>query len=292
MSSSVGPGFPILFVVALLVMGPLLFAFGITASKRTQSKLSEASGLPGGTLSGIQKWFAEPSERYLASLGNGYIVNFFANQSLNRGFAVLSDRRAYFKGKCYQRVNGKIKTSFEERTVDLKDITGTGYSRSNPLYLLVIGISGLVLFFIATFAAIAASEATQDAAPFSNIALVAAFVFLIVYDVTLPMYILKRQNVFEIAFAGGSIAFGINLYNKSEIDEFQNQLRRAKDAVGSSTLAVSQPQETRNPQPPENNQRFGAADELKKYAELLRQEMITQEEYDEVKRKLLSGEAG
>lgn len=45
------------------------------------------------------------------------------------------------------------------------------------------------------------------------------------------MYILKRTNLFEISFAGGKIAFDIKLYDKSEIDDFQKQIRIAKDSI-------------------------------------------------------------
>ncbi len=183
-----------------------------------------------------------------------------------------------------------MKTSFEERTVDLKDVTGTGYSRSNPLYLLIIGITAFVLFLITLFIAIVAADAAQGFTALANICFVAAVVFLIAYDVALPMYILNRQNVFEISLAGGCIAVGINLYNKSEIDEFQKQLRRAKDAVGPANIPASQSPEVRQPRSSGNDQRFGAADELKKYAELLHQKLITQEEYETAKRKILSGE--
>jgi hypothetical protein len=76
------------------------------------------------------------------------------------------------------------------------------------------------------------------------------------------------------------------LYDKSEIDDFQKQLRRAKDSVVESApvqaAAVQVPQTIT-----EFNSKLGIADELKKYAELLEQKLITQEEYDEVKKNLL-----
>jgi Flp pilus assembly protein TadG len=114
-----------------------------------------------------------------------------------------------------------------------------------------------------------------------------AFLALVTFSISLTSYILKRKNLFEIAFAGGKIAFNSNLYDKSEIDDFQKQLRRAKDSVVESApaqvAATVAPQSTG-----ESKTKLGVADELKKYAELLQQKLITQEEYDEVKMNLLS----
>jgi hypothetical protein len=61
------------------------------------------------------------------------------------GFAVISNKRVYFKGKCYYKEDGKLKKSFEERTADLKDVTGTGYTRVHPTHLLITAIVSLVV---------------------------------------------------------------------------------------------------------------------------------------------------
>jgi hypothetical protein len=139
---------PFVLLLFLLLAAPIYAFIKVTLESRARRsvKLTEDS------LKKFEGIFAEPTERYIASLGNGYIINFLANSSLASGFAVISNKRVYFKGKCYYKEDGKLKKSFEERTVDLKDVTGTGYTRVNPTHLLItalvsllVGIIGIIL---------------------------------------------------------------------------------------------------------------------------------------------------
>ena len=98
-------------------------------------------GFPETSKVKFQHVFVEPSEQYVSSIGNEYITNFLLNNSLSKGFAIVSDKRVYFKGKCYyQNDNGKLKKRFTEQIVDLKDVTGTGYKRVNPTWILILSI--------------------------------------------------------------------------------------------------------------------------------------------------------
>ncbi|WP_080832420.1 SHOCT domain-containing protein [Cohnella massiliensis] len=255
-----------------------LIIVGLTLSKRiSYSALGEVS-IPEKLKVKFEKVFVEPTEQYIASLGNGYIVNFLSGSGLERGFSILSSKRVYFKGQCFYRENSKLKRSFEERIVDLKDITGTGYTRFDPLYLF---ITAVVLFIAAAISLMIKSE------EYNSWRVTFFIITSLVSLVSLISYLLKRRDLFEISFAGGKMAFDVNLYDKSEIDEFQKQLRRAKDIVVESApihkAIDSSPikQETVNPSP------IGFADELKKYAELLQQKLITEEEFAEVKKRLL-----
>lgn len=67
-----------------------------------------------------------PKEQFVCALGNGYIQNYLAGGFVGKGFAVVSDKRVYFNGKTYEVHNSRLKATSESRTVDLKDVTGTG----------------------------------------------------------------------------------------------------------------------------------------------------------------------
>lgn len=75
----------------------------------------------------FSEYFVSKEEKYISSLGNGYIMNFFANGSLKRGFAVISDKRVYFRGSCFSGQGKTLRKTDEERTVDIKDVTGSGF---------------------------------------------------------------------------------------------------------------------------------------------------------------------
>lgn len=75
----------------------------------------------------FSEYFVSKNEKYISSLGNGYIMNFFTNGSLKRGFAIVSDKRVYFRGSCFSGQGKTLKKTDEERTVDIKDVTGSGF---------------------------------------------------------------------------------------------------------------------------------------------------------------------
>ena len=93
--------------------------------------------------------FASPAEKFICVLGNSYTENFLANGTLSTGFAVLSDKRVYFKGVCFSRDGGGgwAKTQ-EERIVDIKDVTGTGFIHGKSLSLLLCAIFFSILPFV------------------------------------------------------------------------------------------------------------------------------------------------
>lgn len=219
--------------------------------------------------------FAEQSEKYVTSIGNGYIINFLNTGGVRSGFSVISDKRVYFKGKCYYKEHGKLKRAFEERTVDLTDVTGTGYYRVNPINLLITAAVSLVVGIAMTF--IKSSDERL---------LVVFFLLLATSYITFILYFLQRENLFEIAFAGGSIGFSTYLYDKSEIDDFQKLLRVAKDNASKSNME-REPKHSVNVNNAANPQ-YGVAEEIKKYGDLLEKELITQEEFQQMKKDLLT----
>ncbi|WP_213468944.1 SHOCT domain-containing protein [Paenibacillus dendritiformis] len=279
--SSSAPQLIITFFLLVIIVPPLIAFFKVSV----EGKLGRGAILSDEVMKKFREVFAEPTERYIASIGNGYIINFLSGGSLASGFSVISNKRVYFKGKCYYKEAGKLKKSFEERMVDLKDVTGTGYTRVNPTSLLITSLSSLVLTII--LIGVLSSLGSSDQATVMNILTIVLIASVLSFSITLTAYILKRKNLFEISFAGGMIAFNINLYDKAEIDDFQKQLRRAKDHV--VELAPSQVAAAAAPQAPtETISKLGIADEIKKYSELLQQKLITQEEFDEAKKNLLS----
>lgn len=91
------------------------------------SKSIEEHDFSDQELKKFSEYFVSKNEKYISSLGNGYIMNFFANGSLKRGFAIVSDKRVYFRGSCFSGQGKTLKKTDEERTVDIKDVTGSGF---------------------------------------------------------------------------------------------------------------------------------------------------------------------
>lgn len=166
----------------------------------------------------ISELFVNPDEVQKAVIGSGYLANMLRTGSIGKGFGILTDRRFYFRGKCYYKAGKQFIKKEEERTVDLQDITSSGYIYTRHILLAVIAILGL--FMLIPFIA---SLSYNDSA-------VGALVFGIPFDVALWLvYILYKRAIYEVSYAGGSIAIKASSYGIKEIKVFDKQLRLAKD---------------------------------------------------------------
>lgn len=214
-------------------------------------------------MSDLRSMFVDSSEQEVATLGGNYLQNFLAGGVLNKGFCTVSNKRVYFKGKCYTKSGSHYKSTKEERTVDLKDITGTGFSKTKSFtafVLMLISIAWAMFVFCVAFSYFELFQAVIAFSPFI---------------VMLGLYIFYNIRIFEISFAGGKIAFKASNYNEQEMQEFQKSLRRAKDNYTPvAQVVTAQPSAS-------------VADELKKYKDLLDSGVISQEEFDSMKAKLL-----
>lgn len=344
----------------------------------------------------LSESFVSQDEKYIASLGNGYIMNYLANKSVKKGFAFITDKRVYFKGSCLSGTGKKLVKTNEERTVDVKNITGSGFTYHRQWGILIalffsilVSIAGAIggvwlsheAVYIQTYSFgdySIRSEEERDAwealldiwdeleweeewygeyiAYFNDkeyctidsdeitlrhndfdlycrdvgrgyslddtvdafeemiedeieywdkdlsiqiklseiletiiIALVdilsvgLGISLVIVCCIGIKNYLLKRKTLFRIEYAGGCIAFNVSFYAKAEIDDFQKQLRRAKDMAEDNNNVKVIPTEASV----EPVTQSSIADDLRKYAELLKEGLITQEEYDAMKKKVL-----
>ncbi len=169
--------------------------------------------------------FMSPNEKLVATLGNNYIQNYLHNGSVRNGFAVVSDKRAYFYGTSYTisyngRGNPNANKMSRSQVVDLKEVTGSGFIRMvNIGYailawaLVIISIFGIMLLY----------DIEEGLAVIWGLAALSALLFLIYkyYD--------NKLSLISIQYAGGEIAFDIRWFSGQEINNFHQQLRLAKD---------------------------------------------------------------
>lgn len=204
----------------------------------------------------LSKYFANPEEKYISSLGNGYIMNFLTSKSARKGFAFLINKRVYFIGSCLSGTGKNLVKTDEERTVDVKNITGSGFvywrywgrliALLGALIALVVGelwfaedilnLSNVlwdILYFLKSLPYISYYEQV-DLRWLKEFILILLSVclsvpFMVILCIGIKNYLLKRKTLFRIEYAGGCIAFDVSFYAKAEIEDFQRQLRRVKD---------------------------------------------------------------
>ena len=244
----------------------------------------------------LSQSFASRDEKYIASLGNGYIMNYLTKGSMSKGFAFITNRRVYFKGSCLSGTGKKLVKTNEERTVDVKNITGSGFIYQQYLGMLIAlfisllaslagAVWGVLLsFFLGGSVSIGPDGPVESRGNilFVPIAIL-GIALVIACCIGIKNYLLKRKTLFRIEYAGGCIAFDVSFYAKAEIDDFQKQLRRVKDFAEETATIKTVAMETPTQVPAQN----GTPDDLRKYADLLKDGLISQEEYDAMKKKIL-----
>lgn len=222
-------------------------------------------------MNNMSNLFVDANEKEISTLGSNYLRNFLSTGSLENGFCTVTDKRVYFRGKCYTKSGNNYKSTKEEKTVDLKDVTGTGFTFIKHFWLMILAILCTIWAVIFSFIIVASLPRLND------FEILPSFLYLIFLAI-LPtivlwgLYLFLKVKVFEISFAGGKIAFKASSYNENEVNNFQRALRQAKDNYKEAPNTVSN---------------SSGADELKKYKELLDSGVISQEDFDTAKKKIL-----
>lgn len=166
----------------------------------------------------VKEMFVNPDEEQRAVIGGGYLANMIHTGTIRKGFGVLTNRRFYFKGKCFYKAGKHFMKTDEERTVDLQDITSSGFVYVRMFLWNVIAVLSMVaIALLCVF-----SEVRDDDIPYIVFAGLIDFVFWLIY-------ISYKRVIYEISFAGGSIAIEASSYGMKQIKAFDKQLRLAKD---------------------------------------------------------------
>ena len=215
--------------------------------------------------------FVDANEKEISTLGSNYLRNFLSTGSLENGFCTVTDKRVYFRGKCYTKSGNNYKSTKEEKTVDLKDVTGTGFTFIKRFWLMILAILCTIWAVVLTFSLVASLPELNESEGWSSILLV-IFVAILPTIVLWGLYWFLKVKVFEISFAGGKIAFKASSYNENEVNNFQRALRQAKDNYKEAPNTVSN---------------SSGADELKKYKDLLDSGVISKADFDIAKKKIL-----
>ncbi len=209
--------------------------------------------------------FASPDEQLVAILGNTAAQNFFSRGVVGNGFIVLSDRRVYFRGRCLRREGKRFIYMREDRTVDVENVTGTGFVHFNHVWMKILGIIFAALgglFLCSCIVAIGVLQPLLLALLFGG----AGMFFLLRYKAT-------KMSVFEIAFAGGGFGLDVRMLDADESAKFQKAIKLAGDSIKRKEkmygLGTS------------------AATELSHLAELVEKGLISREEFEAQKAKLL-----
>lgn len=217
----------------------------------------------------INALFASPEEHLVAILGNNMAQKFFATGVIEEGFAVLSDRRLYFKGTCLLRRGRRFSKIHEERTVDVVNVTGTGFVHIDPSLLEWIAWLCWAIGSMLVLAGGVNSLYNKYWDALLLIGLGLGFFGLILHLI----YKVKKRTIFEVAFAGGGIGLDASWIDMQEAEFFQKNIKLVGDNLKSQERMYGKA--------------TSSAAELERFAVLLEKGLITREEFEKQKHELL-----
>lgn len=227
----------------------------------------------------LNKFLFDESEEIISVLGNNTAQTFISTGVLGNGFAVLSNKRVYFKGNCLIRKGKGVYTKSEEKAVDIGDITGTGFVHNKALWARVL----YIVFFSFTIAFLI--EMLVLGLSFGIYAFLGGLFWVVICGGLhiLFKFLYKSYNysAFEITYAGGGIAFDMHWITDEESKEFQRSLNLLKDKIKEEK---SEKKESFQSYPKGED----IPDQLMKFKNLLEQGVITQEEFEKKKKQLLN----
>lgn len=235
----------------------------------------------------ISQLFMSQNERLVAVLGKDYSEKYLEKGKCPEAFAIISDKRLYSFGRSYDigtNLFGKktVRENKQSKTIDLKDITGTWEGSYRPICWLMVGIIHLILIIagIITGMSLAVEQDALTAA-YTVFGLIPVLLFfMIIYII---IHIVSKIRVLAVQYNGSEMGFDMAYFTTEEIDDFQRNLRIAKDKVIESNRNTEQTVSPMMQGIPHN----GKADELVKMADLLSKGLISQEEFDKMKKELI-----
>lgn len=168
----------------------------------------------------IREMFVDPKEEQRAVIGGGYLNNLLQTGIFSKGFGVLTDRRLYYRGKCFHKVGGNYVKTDEDCIVDVQDVTSSGFVYTRQIWLLFSAIASFLFFFM-----IAAMVGDSDVS-FAEGMLTWG---CIIGVALILLYIFFKMAIYTVTYAGGSLSIKASSYNIRDVRAFDKVLHQVKD---------------------------------------------------------------
>lgn len=162
----------------------------------------------------FSEMFVSGDEQAKGVIGGGYLDNWIQMGGLSKGFGVATNRRLYYKGKCFHKLGGNYVKTNEEWIVDLQDITSSGFTYTKHLWMLLTAIAAILI-------GISVAVQGKSFGPFVP--------FLLIFALMLAGYFFFRITMYTVTFAGGSLSIKASSFGMKELKAFDKTLRQAKD---------------------------------------------------------------
>ena len=246
----------------------------------------------------IKKLLLSQHERVIAVLGKKYSEQYLKTEKCSHGFAVVSDEKIYCFGKSYNIRNnifGKRspRKTEQSKTIDIKDVTSIGDSVFHYRFWQIESIVCLALIIFAIICVLDGMQTggqqksevewfITDICAATSVMVIP--LLLIGMLLRLILCAISKIKMITVQYNGGEIAFDIADFEVEEIDDFRKKLQSVIDKAVEERHKVEQ---AVSPMARQSTPHNGKADELVKMADLLSKGLISQEEFDKMKKELI-----
>ena len=163
----------------------------------------------------VSDMFARPDEQQIMMIEGNYIRNLFSGAGLSREVGVITDRRLYYRGNNYSS-SGSVKV---DCTVDLQDITSTGFCYMSSYSYIVIAVLHLIVGGIMIL--LGEGVASLPGA--------IGCIVLLFGGLWLLIYYLSKTTIYTITYGGGSLGMNVSFFGLNVIRVFDKNLHIAKE---------------------------------------------------------------
>ena len=172
----------------------------------------------------VHEMYVNADEEQKAVVGEGYLNGLLDSGVLRKGFWVLTNRRLYYRGKCYYKIGGRYIKTDEDYTVEIQDISSSGFTYTRYLWVLALSVIPLALAVI--------NFLVESELRHPNYGWTVCFGVL--GAALVAAYCLIKQTMYTITFAGGSLSIKASSYGLKEVRAFDKTLHFVKDTCYSS----------------------------------------------------------
>ena len=169
-----------------------------------------------------KSFFVDEDEQTVSKIGISYVQSYISSSVMGNTSAVLTNKRVYFSGKCFQKSSGHLVKDEREEICELEEIASTGIINIKRVALLWTGAALMLLGVILVMVSWNIME---------DIPLLMGGFMIIVAAIMLVIYFVTKGIWYEVSTAGSTIQLRVSqLGGVSAVKLFDREVHRQKES--------------------------------------------------------------
>lgn len=169
-----------------------------------------------------KSFFVDEDEQTVSKIGISYVQSYISSSVMGNTSAVLTNKRVYFSGKCFQKSSGHLVKDEREEICELEEIASTGIINIKRVALLW---TGAILMLLGVILVMVSWNIMED------IPLLMGGFMIIVAAIMLVIYFVIKGIWYEVSTAGSTIQLRVSqLGGVSAVKLFDREVHRQKES--------------------------------------------------------------